>query len=141
MLFNFHRWKGSKIKNLNLKSKGDLKMKYKIFKTTSLLVILFSVIFLFSNSYAEKNNMPIPDHVCVYLNGTPVVGAKVNICNAGLNDNTSSTGCIGFSLTSGTYQIVANYGGYGGQTTGSFTPDTDYYVINLVSGNIGCDNN
>lgn len=116
-------------------------MKNKIIKSTALLAILFSVFFLFSNSFAEKKKVAWEDTVHVTMNGVPVQGASVLICNNGTSGTTGKSGDFGFAISSGYYQVVVNYGTFGGSTYRTFTSGEDYIVINLVSGNVGCDNN
>lgn len=116
-------------------------MKTNFIKVSIIFTVIFSIIILFSNLNAAYSSEAIPDNIYVLLNGSPVQGANVTICNTGISGTTGSTGLFGFNITSGTYQIVVNYGTYGASTFRKFSSGEDFIEVNLVSGNVGCDNN
>ena len=112
-------------------------MKKTIIATLVLMVSIFTIGFISSSEESKANEtVLLPDHVCVFLNGNPVVGAKVTI--GPYQNSTVSDGCAGFNIDQGNYCVRATYLSYTGCTVKQFTSSPDYVSIYLTSGNCDC---
>ena len=115
--------------------KGVYKMKKRIISSIILLALIVTagLVFNYNTTKASNERSADPDAICVYLNGTPVSGAVVNIGNV-QQVTTTTGGCVGVNYDSGSYCITASYGTYKGCTYFTFTSSPDQVNINLGSG-------
>lgn len=112
-------------------------MKRTIIAAAVLFALILSVS-IFTDIASADTSSP-QDRIIVELNNERVQNAFVNICD-GVSGYTDSQGIFYPGNISSTNQVVANWSTYGKSRVFAFTSGSDDVLMQMVSGNVGCDN-
>lgn len=111
-------------------------MKRTIIASLTVFMFILASGFIFDTGNSADKASMLPDHICVYLNGSPVTGAIVTV---GSNQyTTASDGCASLNLSSGGYCVFATYNGYQACGPKEFTDGVDEMTLNLSKQQCDC---